>query len=96
MVLYCQMMGRWQKSQLWGPAVLTLATRLQVFLFWSPLELCCVVLMISLELGAAPAFAGIAALLALIPVQVPKTYSEPQPSFQSIAPAPQQPLPLLP
>ena len=43
---------------------------LQVFLFWSPVELCCVVLMVSLELGAAPAFAGIAALLALIPVQV--------------------------
>lgn len=42
----------------------------QVFLFLSPIELCCVVLMVSLELGAAPAFAGVAALLALIPVQV--------------------------
>jgi hypothetical protein len=76
--------------------VLTLAAWLQVFLFWSPLELCCVVLMISLELGAAPAFAGIAALLALIPVQVSKTCSLPQPISRSVAPVPLQPAPLLP
>jgi hypothetical protein len=54
-----------------SPVHKTLPIRLQVFLFWSPVELCCVVLMVSLELVAAPAFAGIAALLALIPVQVP-------------------------
>ena len=41
-----------------------------VFLWAGPLELAIVVLMISLELGAAAAFAGIAALLALIPLQV--------------------------
>lgn len=40
------------------------------FLFLSPLELACVILMISLELGPGPAFAGIAALLAVIPIQV--------------------------
>jgi len=41
-----------------------------VFLMLAPLELCAVLIMVSLELGAAPAFAGIAALLALIPLQV--------------------------
>ena len=41
-----------------------------VFLWAGPLELAMVALMISLELGAAAAFAGIAALLALIPLQV--------------------------
>lgn len=41
-----------------------------MFLFLSPIELACVVLMISLELGAGPAFAGIAVLLALLPIQV--------------------------
>ena len=41
-----------------------------VFLWAGPLELAIVVLMISLELGPAAAFAGIAALLALIPLQV--------------------------
>jgi len=41
-----------------------------IFLWAGPLELAIVVLMISLELGAAAAFAGIAALLALIPLQV--------------------------
>lgn len=41
-----------------------------VFLWAGPLELACVILMISVELGAAAAFAGIAMLLALIPLQV--------------------------
>ena len=40
------------------------------FLWCGPLELACVALMISLELGAAAAFAGIGTLLALIPLQV--------------------------
>lgn len=40
------------------------------FLWCGPLELACVTLMISLELGAAAAFAGISTLLALIPLQV--------------------------
>lgn len=59
-----------QQSGKCNLAVQKLLMQLQAFLFWSPVELCCVVLMVSLELGAAPAFAGIAALLALIPVQV--------------------------
>lgn len=40
------------------------------FLWAGPLELACVTLMISLELGPAAAFAGIATLLMLIPLQV--------------------------
>lgn len=47
-----------------------LGWRTQVFLSLAPMELCAVLVMVSLELGAAPAFAGIAALLALIPLQV--------------------------
>ena len=41
-----------------------------IFLWAGPLELTMVVLMISLEVGPAAAFAGIAALLALVPLQV--------------------------
>ena len=41
-----------------------------IFLWAGPLELAIVVLMISLEVGPAAAFAGIAALLALVPLQV--------------------------
>jgi ATP-binding cassette subfamily C (CFTR/MRP) protein 4 len=41
-----------------------------IFLWAGPLELAFVVLMISLEVGPAAAFAGIAALLALVPLQV--------------------------
>lgn len=49
------------------------------FLWCGPLELACVTLMISLELGAAAAFAGISTLLALIPLQV-------RPSFTAFDP----------
>lgn len=41
------------------------------FLWGGPLELAIVLLLLSLELGAAAAFAGVASMLLVIPVQVP-------------------------
>ena len=40
------------------------------FLWGSPLELACVLILLSVELGAPSAFAGVATMLLVIPLQV--------------------------